>query len=988
MKVFNRFTLLLAIIALVSIPLFAQTNSGKLTGTVTLDDASVPGVSVTISSPALQGTRTAISDVNGNYNFGALPPGEYQVVFEMESMQTVTKTSRVTLQGTSRADANLRLSAVAEAITVTAGAPAVLETTEVQTNIQAELIEDLPIGRTLIATTTLAPGVNENGPNVGAITISGAIAADNLFLVNGAVINENLRGQPHDLFIEDAIQETTVQTAGISAEYGRFTGGVVSAITKSGGNEFTGSLRDSFQNNSWTTNNEFVDSIGNVQQDADDTLNETYEGTLGGFLLRDRLWFFGAGRFFERSGEASFFRSTSTFPTGREQKRIEGKLTGALTSRHTVVGSYLDIADDQTNNCFIACYEASNLDAARSLPNDFAVLQYNGILTDKLLIEAAYSQKNFAFEGSGGDSRDLVLGSWGYDNTTGAFFGAPVFCGVCTPEERNNSTYGAKATYYASTASLGTHNIVVGYENWAEERIANNYQSGSDYHIGVYEAPVFNAAGTLITTIQAGDYIGYTPIDVLSNGSDFVTDSVYLNDKWEFNRHWSFNLGVRYDANDGKDSFGKTVAGDSLVSPRLGLIYDIGGNGRFRVNGSYSKYVNRIAETVGGSSSPAGNPAGLYYAYDGPTIVAPTFDAFRQAFAWFNAACETPGVNCGINNFDLLFFARIPGVNQQIRESLASPNVDEYTIGFGTQLGTNGYARADYIARTWNDFFGLRTDLSTGQVEDSFGNVYDLKLVENTDVIERDYDAVQLQAAYRIFNRVNLGGNYTWSETKGNQVGQTGGSGPISEAILSYPEYKAFEAHNPVGFLDQDQTHKVRAYASVDFPTFIGNFNVSVLQNFDSGTPYDAEGLINTNSIGVTNPGYVQVPATVTYFFSDRGEFRWDDITATDFALNYTLPIRRLGLFIQGELRNAFNEEGVIGGDTTVLTARNSACRQGADRTGPRCLTFNPFTTTPVEGVNWQRGPLFGQPTRATTWVTEGSYQLPRTYLVSAGLKF
>ena len=257
MKVFNRFTLLLAIIALVSIPLFAQTNSGKLTGTVTLDDAVVPGVSVTISSPALQGTRTAISDVNGNFNFGALPPGEYQVVFEMESMQTVTKTSRVTLQGTSRADANLRLSAVAEAITVTAGAPAVLETTEVQTNIQAELIEDLPIGRTLIATTTLAPGVNENGPNVGAITISGAIAADNLFLVNGAVINENLRGQPHDLFIEDAIQETTVQTAGISAEYGRFTGGVVSAITKSGGNEFTGSLRDSFQNNSWTTNNEF-----------------------------------------------------------------------------------------------------------------------------------------------------------------------------------------------------------------------------------------------------------------------------------------------------------------------------------------------------------------------------------------------------------------------------------------------------------------------------------------------------------------------------------------------------------------------------------------------------------------------------------------------------------------------------------------------------------------------------------------------------------
>jgi outer membrane receptor protein involved in Fe transport len=975
----------MAVLAL-ALPMFGQGagTTGRLTGTVTTDNAGLPGVTVTISSPALQGRRTAYTDVNGNYTFGALPPGRYTVTFEMESMQTVTRTAEVPLSGTARADASMRLTAVAEAITVTASAPAVLETTEVQTNIDARLVEELPIGRTLIATTTLAPGVNSNGPNVGAITISGALAADNLFLVNGAVVNENLRGQPHALFIEDAIQETTVQTAGISAEYGRFMGGVVSAITKSGGNEFTGSFRDSFQNDKWTKNNKFVSPFtGLPQPDAASKLNETYEGTLGGFILRDRLWFFTAGRYFEVDQDRNLFRSNETYNYSREQLRLEGKLTAALTQRHTLIGSYLEVQDDEFNNCFIACYEPSNIDTARSLPNDFMVLGYNGIFTDRFLVEANYSQKNFAFEDSGGDSRDLVTGSWAYDWNTGAFFGAPVFCGVCDPEERNNSTYGVKATYYLATRNLGTHNIVAGYENWAEERIANNYQSGSNFHFGVYTSPTRAADGSLLVTINPGDYIGYNPIDVLSKGSDFVTDSVFVNNKWDLNQNFSFNVGVRYDMNDGKDSSGRTVADDSFFSPRLGLIYDLQGNGRYRVNASYSKYVNRIAETIGGSSSAAGNPAGFYYEYLGPAIgPLPTFDAFQQAFNWFNSVG-------GINNFDLLFHVDLPGVNVQIPNSLKSPNVDEFTVGFGSQLGQTGFFRVDLIDREFNDFFVRRTDIGTGKVSDAFGNQFDLVFVENSDILERSYQAVQLQAGFRPWTRLNVGGNYTWSETKGNQTGQTGGSGPIADDILRYPEYRAFARNNPSGFLPQDQTHKVRAWVGYDQPTPIGNFNISVLQNFDSGTPYSAAGLIDVRPY-VTNPGYLTVPASQTYYFSNRGEFRWDDITSTDVALNYTLPIGPVQLFLQGNMFNIFNEKGQIGGDTTIRTNRNANCLQGANgpTPGTRCLAFDPFTTAPVEGVHWQKGPLFGQPTTATTWSTRGSFQLPRTYLFSAGLRF
>jgi hypothetical protein len=784
---FSRFWAALTMVVLIGSSAFAQTTS-NLTGRATMDGNPLPGVTVTISSPALQGVRTDVTDTNGNYNFAAIPPGMYTVRFEMESMQVVTRTAQIGLGQTGRADAVLRLSSVAEAITVTASAPAVLETTEVQTNIQADLIDDLPIGRTMIATTTLAPGVNSNGPNPGAITISGALASDNLFLVNGAVTNENLRGQPHNLFIEDAIQETTVQTAGISAEYGRFVGGVVSSITKSGGNEFTGSIRDTLNNDAWTADSQLqtVESL--------DEILPVYEGTLGGRIIRDRLWFFTAGRYFTQDRQNTFISSSVPFTSGREETRFEGKLTAQITPKHNVVGSYLKVQTDETENCFVACFEQSNLDTARALPNDFLVVRYNGILTSNFLLEGSYSKKKFAFEGSGGDSRDRITGTWGYDGaSTGGFFGAPVFCGVCDPEERNNSTYGVKGTYYLAGKSFGTHSIVVGYENWAEERLSNNYQSGSDYGISVYsEEPFRDANGVIRPIIEEGDTIGYFPIALLSKGSDMVTDSLFFNDKWDLGR-WQFNIGARYDKNDGKDSQGRVVADDDIISPRLGAMWDIMGNGRVRVNASYSKYVNRVAETIGGSSSAGGNPGAIYYEYRGPRISGlPTFDAFREAFRWFDSVG-------GLNNRDLIVRASVPGVNTQIRESLISPNVDEFAIGIGTQVFSNGYLRADYITREWKDFFVTASSREIGAVTDAFGNEFDLEVVQNSDDLERSYDALQFQAAFRLMNRFNVGGNYTYSETKGNQIGQTGTSGPVADRVAQYVEYKAFEQNSLSG---------------------------------------------------------------------------------------------------------------------------------------------------------------------------------------------
>src|SRR5438093_11682575 len=184
----------------------------------------------------------------------------------------------LTAANTDRIDIDLRPAAVAEAITVTAetAMTAPVESTQVSTNFKQDFIETLPTDRNLRGVTLLSPGVNANGPSGGNIMISGAMSYDSLYLVNGVIVNENLRGQPHLLFIEDAIQETTILTGGaISAEYGHFTGGVVNAITKSGGNDLKGSFRTNLSNDKWTAKTPLT-------TEREDKINSIYEATLRG----------------------------------------------------------------------------------------------------------------------------------------------------------------------------------------------------------------------------------------------------------------------------------------------------------------------------------------------------------------------------------------------------------------------------------------------------------------------------------------------------------------------------------------------------------------------------------------------------------------------------------------------------------------------------------------------------------------------------------
>jgi outer membrane receptor protein involved in Fe transport len=224
-----------------------------------------------------------------------------------------------------------------------------------------------------------------------------------------------------------------------------------------------------------------------------------------------------------------------------------------------VAGSYLKVNEEQTNSSFGTILDVDSLVPARTLPQEILTVNYNGVLTSNLFLEGLYSQRKFTFEGSGSPYTDLIQGTLLRDLSRGrARYNSPTFCGVCDPEGRDNRDYLIKGTYFLSTTTLGSHNIVLGYDNFSGERKSNNYQSGSNYRIFTTSALIQN--GDIFPVVDNLSYVYYTPINNLSQGSDVLTHSAFLNDSWRLSDRLSFNLGVRYDKNDARDSKGIVTA--------------------------------------------------------------------------------------------------------------------------------------------------------------------------------------------------------------------------------------------------------------------------------------------------------------------------------------------------------------------------------------------------------------------------------------------
>jgi hypothetical protein len=1026
---------MLLLVSLSSVSLAAaQSTTGTVSGRVTdAQNLALPGVTVTVTSPNLQGAREAVTSENGDYLVTLLPPGAYTVTFEIGGFETQRRTVTVAPTQAASLDVTLGVGGVSEEVQVVANAADVLtRTAQVATDFSQDLLSSLPTNRDINAALLLAPSVHSSGPS-GNYSIAGSMSFENLFLINGVSINENIRGQAFNLYIEDAIQQTTVATGGVSAEYGRFGGGVVNMITKSGGNRFAGSFRTTLNNDDWRA---LVPAhTGDVftSDSKVDKVVPTYEYTIGGPIVRDRLWFFTAGRLVTQEFARTLVTTNVPYVATNKSKRFEGNATYSATSNHRFQGTFIKESLDQVNDTFST---ANSMDVRslydRSTPQDLLTFNYTGVITRSLFVEGRYSRRNFTFIGSGAPTTDIVEGTLLIDQSrNNQRFWSPTFCGVCTDEERNNEDIFFKGSYFLSKSGIGSHSLVFGYDTFNDIRKANNRQSGSDYRIlasgaivqGGDVVPVFRGSGTGTTAT----IIQWNPIRIPSEGSDFRTHSIFLNDSWRVSNRLTANLGVRYDKNDGKNQAGQTVITDGTFSPRLGVVWSPTGGDDWSVTASFGRYVAAVANGIADSSSAAGNSEQWQWQYTGPDINAggvattPTAEALRQLWTWFQATggCAPRNDSCQPNLARGAGSAPIlPGVALKIGNNLRTPSSYEYAAGVSRQFGARLALRADYVFRDYKDFYIARTDLSTGSVTNNIGQSFDLTLYEN-DVdgkYKRKYQGLTAQGTFRFGDRSNAGATYTLSRAWGNLDGENvtsgglvgGGTGSAFVGAYSYPEYVREEWNYPEGDLAIDQRHRARLWINYGVPKVEG-LMVSLLQAIESGVPYGAGGLPLTGSSSngidprpyVTNPGYVSPPTgtPTAYLYTARDAFRTEGQRRTDFAANYDFGInsggKRVGLFMQAQVLNLFNQFQLCACGAVSVFANPGAPGTGAGlqtidrtiRTPPApstsgVVTFNPFTTTPVEGTNWVKGPNFGHA------LNRFAYTTPRTFRLTFGVRF
>jgi outer membrane receptor for ferrienterochelin and colicin len=989
----------------------AQTTTGTISGRVLdVQGGALPGATAIAKSPNLQGTREAVTSANGDYILTGLPSGPYTITFELAGFETQTRSVVLAPTQVLPLEVKLGPAQVSEEVTVTGrSADTLTKTAQIATNFSQDLIAQLPTSRDLNSILLMAPGVHPTGP-AGAFSFGGSVSFENLFLLNGVSINENIRGTAFDTAIEDAIQETTVANGGVSAEFGRFSGGVVNIITKSGGNQFSGSFRESLNNDQWRTLTPFEkERLSTTPEPRIDKVVPTAEYTLGGPIMRDRLWFFTSGRLRDESQGRTLIATAVPYEFREEQRRYEIKGTYSLNTDHRFQVNYNHHDRAQVNYSFNQnlTMDLRSL-GTRRLPERLYSASYSGMITSKLFLEALVSKRTLEFIGAGAKSTDLIDGTLLIDNSRGATrWWSDTFCGVCTPEGRDSTDIFVKGSYFLSTPRFGSHNLVFGYDRFNDIRRADNHQSGSDYRIlsagailsgsGAGEndlAPIFLGDGT--TTIQ------WNPIVEESEGSDFLTHSGFLNDTWRLTDRLTANVGIRYDKNDGADQSGNVVAKDSAWSPRLGIIWDPNGQGAWSVTASVAKYVAAISNPVADASASKGNPQTRQYIYRGPSIngpgtatPVPTAQAIDAVFDWFFD-------NGGPGAVPLSSAPTIPGVTPRIADGLASPSAWEYATGVARVWGARASVRADLLIRHYVDFYMRQADTTTGQVQDPTGRSFDLALVTNAPdgLLSRDYAGATFTATYRFGRMLDIGGNYTLSRAWGNFDAENVASGPVP-FDYRYPEYKQESWNFPTGDLAVDQRHRARLWVNYT-PGFAPGLTLSVLQALESGVPYAAG---NTNGVDprpyVTNPNnaYLTPPSSTatTYYFGPRDEFHTEGQIRSDFAANYVRPIPgagRLQLFAQAQVLNVWNQFQLCACGSTVFGTGSAANAGGVNlqrldttvltpgTTASRYATFNPFTTTPVRGVNWDYGPAFG------TALNRFAYTTPRTFRMSVGVRF
>lgn len=792
----------LSIELLSAVDLAAQGSGANIIGRVTDESGGVlPGVTVTASSPALQvGTVTTVTDEQGEYRLTPLPIGTFALDFELAGFQTVRREDiRLTVGFTARIDVALNVGSVEENITVSAQ-PALVDVTSTSATTQftREQLEVLPTSRNgLLSLMAQAPGVRgtlEAGGNITfnppGIRVFGQ-GAEPWYVLEG-VFTTSLQtaGGVGQYWDYNAIDEAAVQTIGTNAEVGS-RGVFINAVVKNGGNDFSGNLFGARMSDRLQSNN-IDDELERQGISSGGRLISRYDlsGELGGRIVRDKLWFFGAGRYrFNQTEVLGAYQSDGVTPATADmgQRFITTKLSYQMNPANRFVGFYQyslrkpsstgSINSDWISRSTTYLYQRVQKIEWQTLPTKSIVLSLQWGHW------AYWDPRRFCIGKEELGGRECE-GSR-FDRFLNYSTGAPVNEGETLDYSRHHPK--AVMNWYKANFLGGNHDFQFGVEYMPNQGYRGNYValSGQNYRL------IYNNGAPI--EIEAWNYPTFPNQHVNYFG-------LYGQDSMTINRRLTLNIGVRYGYDNASipASCREIADGPSgnvfpvtcydkvqfnvqnMVSPRVRASFDVTGDGMTILKGGWGRYnqMHMIDPDVQGADPNEKSTA-----------------RFRWNDLNGNRAYDDGEVNWELNGPG--FIALTGGSNFVPNPEERTPKTDEFSLTFERQLPRAMAARVSGVYTRTSDVYrvlNLRrppdvwstaitrpdpgNDGLVGTGDDPGTNVtfytypaalsgraFELYTLVNDPQATQSYTSIELALARRMVNGWQFSGSYSATRT-------------------------------------------------------------------------------------------------------------------------------------------------------------------------------------------------------------------------------
>ncbi|MET0167797.1 MAG: TonB-dependent receptor, partial [Vicinamibacterales bacterium] len=694
----------------------AQERFGTLRGTVTDQQGQpIPAVTVTITNAVSGEPRVYVTDANGQYLAPDLSPGRYNVAFELSGFAKVERPDISVLLGRSfDINAQMRVGQLAETVQVTAQAAPLVDTrsTLVGHNVTAEEIDRLPKSRSFQSIAMTAPSVN-SGEVEGGFQVAGASGAENSFTVDGIVTNSLINGQSRQNTVFEYLQEVQVKTSGISAEYGGALGGVVSAVTKSGGNVFRGESHYYFESSALSANpvkRLVLDPVGDktaffVQDAESPKKHNEFGGSIGGPIVRDRLFFFGSYSPRNERQTSPYNFDDGSYDIKRDiwRQQAFGKLTYAMRRGSA---SWSTLWTPSTAKGTLAAYTGATPNSYTGPQSSLAFEGQRGYEVNQLntsgTVDLSLTNSSFlSFRGGYFHDRYSDTGipettTYTYQTPTtplDALLPASLRGGTNTANLRR-----AQITEFDTTkrsafntdynhvfTGVGVHTLKAGYGFQRTTNDINSFYPGG--YVFIFWDRPFTFGGQ---NLGRGTY-GYYEVNdrrITSRAGSNI-HSLYVQDQWSVGDRLTLDVGLRTE-NEAVPTFRPDILKNAIefgfadkLAPRLGAAYDVWGDGRMKVFGSWGLYYDWTKYELPRGSFGAETWCIYYRGLDSLDLGSLSLDNKPGRDLWVNqGGCRD---------------RRVPSFQDEIDPDLEPMRQASTSVGAEYQLANNSVFTVHYI---------------------------------------------------------------------------------------------------------------------------------------------------------------------------------------------------------------------------------------------------------------------------------------------------